>query len=182
MEVLKFYTHQILQVEILRDIEETGETLLENAFIKARTVYELTGLPSIADDTGLEVDSLDGSPGVYSARYAGKNPASHENCNKLLLNLKGYPKEKRVASFKTVIAFTDGEMEHYSEGIVKGMIVEDYRGIDGFGYDPIFQPESQSLTYAEMEMEEKNRISHRFRALDKIKEFLVPYFKKKEKI
>jgi len=164
------------------DIEETGETLLENAFIKARTVYELTGLPSIADDTGLEVDSLDGSPGVYSARYAGKNPASHENCNKLLLNLKGYPKEKRVASFKTVIAFTDGEMEHYSEGIVKGMIVEDYRGIDGFGYDPIFQPESQSLTYAEMEMEEKNRISHRFRALDKIKEFLVPYFKKKEKI
>ena len=164
------------------DIEETGETLLENAFIKARTVYELTGLPSIADDTGLEVDSLDGSPGVYSARYAGKNPTPHENCNKLLLNLKGYPKEKRVASFKTVIAFTDGEMEHYSEGIVKGMIVEDYRGIDGFGYDPIFQPESQSLTYAEMEMEEKNRISHRFRALDKIKEFLVPYFKKKEKI
>ena len=164
------------------DIEETGETLLENAFIKARTVYELTGLPSIADDTGLEVDSLDGSPGVYSARYAGKNSASHENCNKLLLNLKGYPKEKRVASFKTVIAFIDGEMEHYAEGIVKGMIVEDYRGIDGFGYDPIFQPESQSLTYAEMEMEEKNRISHRFRALDKIKEFLVPYFKKKEKI
>ena len=161
------------------DIEETGTTLLENAYIKARTVYKLTGLPSIADDTGLEVDSLDGAPGVYSARYAGKNPTYQENCDKLLLKLKGYPKEKRVATFKTVIAFVDGEREHHAEGVVKGVIVDKYRGVDGFGYDPIFQPESQSQTYAEMDTEEKNRISHRFKALDKIKEFLVPYFTRK---
>ena len=161
------------------DIEETGTSLLENAYIKARAVYELTGLPSIADDTGLEVDSLGGAPGVYSARYAGETPTYQQNCNKLLLNLKGYSKEKRVASFKTVIAFIDGEMEHHAEGVVKGMIIEKYRGVGGFGYDPIFQPESQSLTYAEMETEEKNRISHRFKALDKIKEFLVPYFTRK---
>ena len=161
------------------DIEETGTSLLENAFIKARTVNEFTGLPSLADDTGLEVDSLDGAPGVYSARYAGNNPTYQENCTKLLLNLKGYPNEKRVASFKTVIAFVDGEIEHHTEGVVKGVVVEKYRGTDGFGYDPIFQPESQNLTYAEMETEEKNRISHRFKALDKIKEFLVPYFTRK---
>ena len=158
------------------DIEETGTTLLENAFIKARTVYEVTGLPSLADDTGLEVDSLDGAPGVYSARYAGKNPTYQENCSKLLLNLKGYPNEKRVASFKTVIAFVDGEIEHSTEGVVKGLIVKKYRGVDGFGYDPIFQPESQNLTYAEMDADKKNRISHRFKALDKIKEFLTSYF------
>jgi len=161
------------------DIEETGTTLLENAYIKAKTVYKLTGLPSMADDTGLEVDSLDGAPGVYSARYAGKNPTYQENCDKLLLKLKGYPKEKRIATFKTVIAFVDGEREHHAEGVVKGVIVDKYRGVDGFGYDPIFQPESQSQTYAEMDTEEKNRISHRFKALDKIKEFLVPYFKRK---
>ena len=161
------------------DIEETGSTLLENAFIKARTVYEVTGLPSLADDTGLEVDSLDGAPGVYSARYAGKNPTYQENCSKLLLNLKGYPNEKRVASFKTVIAFADGEIEYSTEGVVKGFIVEKHRGVDGFGYDPIFQPESQNLTYAEMDADEKNRISHRFKALDKIKEFLTSYFNRK---
>ena len=161
------------------DIEETGTTLLENAYIKARTVNKLTELPSIADDTGLEVDSLNGSPGVHSARYAGKNPTYQENCDKLLSKLKGYPKEKRVATFKTVIAFVDGEREHHAEGVVKGVIVDKYRGVDGFGYDPIFQPESQSQTYAEMDTEEKNKISHRFKALDKIKEFLVPYFKRK---
>ena len=161
------------------DIEETGTTLLENAYIKARTVYELTGLPSLADDTGLEVDSLGGAPGVYSARYAGKNPSYEENCNKLILNLKGYPKEKRVASFKTVIAFVDGELEHHAEGVVKGLILEKYRGTDGFGYDPIFQPEFQNLTYAEMSREVKNRMSHRFKALDKIKEFLVSHMTRK---
>lgn len=161
------------------DIEETGTTLLENAYIKARTVYDLTGLPSLADDTGLEVDSLGGAPGVYSARYEGKNSTYEGNCNKLLLNLKGYPKEKRVASFKTVIAFVDAELEHHAEGVVKGLILEKYRGTDGFGYDPIFQPEFQNLTYAEMEPEKKNRISHRFKALDKIKEFLVSHFKQK---
>ena len=93
--------------------------------------------------------------------------------------MKGYPSEKRVASFKTVIAFVDGELEHSTEGVVKGLIVEKHRGVDGFGYDPIFQPETRNLTYAEMDADEKNRISHRFKALDKIKEFLVPYFSNK---
>ena len=161
------------------DIEETGSTLLENAFIKARTVYEFTGLPSLADDTGLEVDSLGGAPGVYSARYAGKNSTYQENCTKLLLNLNGYPKEKRIASFKTIIAFVDGKIEYSTEGVVKGLIVEKHRGVDGFGYDPIFQPEFQNLTYAEMDADEKNRISHRFKALDKIKEFLILHFNRK---
>ena len=145
------------------DIEETGTTLLENAFIKARTVYELTGLPSLADDTGLEVDSLDGAPGVYSARYAGNNPTYQENCTKLLLDLKGYPNEKRVASFKTVIAFVDGEIEHSTEGVVKGMIVEKHRGVGGFGYDPIFQPESLNLTYAELDVDEKKSLAEMYR-------------------
>ena len=164
------------------DIKETGKTLLENAYIKARTVYHITGLPSLADDTGLEVDSLSGSPGVYSARYAGENPTYQENCNKLLLNLKGYPKEMRVARFKTVIAFVDTEMEHHAEGVVKGMIVEKYRGEGGFGYDPIFQPEFHNLTYAEMPADKKNRISHRFKALNEIKEFLVPYLKRRGEV
>ena len=161
------------------EIDETGKTLIENSFIKSRTVNKLTGVPSLADDTGLEVDALGGKPGVYSARYAGKNPTYQENCDKLLLKLKGYPKEKRVATFKTVISFVDGEREHHAEGVVKGVIVDKYRGVDGFGYDPIFQPESQSQTYAEMDTEEKNRMSHRFKALDNIKEFLVQYFKRK---
>ena len=97
----------------------------------------------------------------------------------MLLNLKGYPKKKRTASFKTVIAFADGEIEHSTEGVVKGLIVEKHRGVEGFGYDPIFQPKSQNLTYAEMDADEKNKISHRFKALDKIKEFLTLYFYRK---
>ena len=160
------------------DIEETGSTLLENAFIKARTVHRLTGLPSIADDTGLEVDALHGAPGVYSARYAGQNPSFQENCDKLLSELKDSANQNRNAKFRTVIAFVDKKMEFQSEGVVKGVIVEKPRGVDGFGYDPIFQPNLYEITFAEMDMEEKNRISHRSKALEKMKEILVPYLKK----
>ena len=160
------------------DIEETGSTLLENAFIKARTVHQLTGLPSIADDTGLEVDALHGAPGVYSARYAGQNPSFQENCDKLLSDLKDSANQNRNAKFRTVIAFVDKKMEFQSEGIVKGVIVEKPRGVAGFGYDPIFQPNHREITFAEMDMEEKNRISHRSKALEKMKEILVPYLKK----
>ena len=162
------------------DIEETGTTLIENAFIKARTVHRLTGLASIADDTGLEVDALDGAPGVYSARYAGQNPTYKENCEKLLYSLRNFPDEKRIAKFRTVVAFVDGETEYYTEGIIKGVIINERRGTDGFGYDSIFMPDSIGLTYAQMDIIRKNSMSHRFKALKKMKTFLVPYFKKKE--
>ena len=161
------------------DIEETGTTLTENAFIKAKTVFEFTGLPSLADDTGLEVDSLDGAPGVYSARYAGQNPTYMENCDKLLSNLKGVSKDQRTATFKTVIAFFDGKIEHHTIGMVKGIIVDKCRGKDGFGYDPIFMPQSSNMTYAQMDIKNKNSTSHRFKALEKMKSFLAPYFKTK---
>jgi len=160
------------------DIEETGITLIENSFIKARTVHELTGLPSLADDTGLEVDVLDGAPGVYSARYAGENPSFEDNMNKLLTELQGLPKDRRTARFRTIISFVDGSRELFSEGIVEGIITLDTKGEDGFGYDPIFQPEGQDLTFAEMTQNEKNKISHRGRALIKMRKLLEPYFKK----
>ena len=162
------------------DIEETGTTLIENAFIKAWAVHKQTGLASLADDTGLEVDALNGAPGVYSARYAGQNPTYEENCEKLLYSLKNFPDEKRVAKFRTIIAFVDGETEHYTEGVVKGLIINEYRGEDGFGYDSIFMPDSLGLTYAQMDTTLKNSISHRFKALKKMRTFLVTYFKKKE--
>jgi len=162
----------------IEDIEETGTTLIENSFIKARTVHELTGLPSLADDTGLEVDALDGAPGVYSARYAGKNPSFEDNMNKLLTELQGLPKDRRTARFRTIISFVDGSRELFSEGIVEGIITLDTKGEDGFGYDPIFQPEGQDLTFAEMTQNEKNKISHRGRALIKMRKLLEPYFKK----
>ncbi len=158
-------------------IEETGKTLLENAFIKARKVFELTGVPSVADDTGLEVDALDGAPGLFSARYAGKNPTYEDNINKLMLALEGVPKGKRNARFRTIIAFVDYNKELYAEGIAEGVITEKRKGSDGFGYDPIFQPESFNNTFAEMDTEEKNKISHRGRALKKMKNLLINYFK-----
>ena len=162
------------------DIEETGTTLIENAFIKARAVNKLTGFVSIADDTGQEVDALDGAPGVYSARYAGHNPTYEENCDKLLYLLKNFPDEKRLAKFRTIVAFVDGETEHYTEGVVKGIITNKHRGVNGFGYDSIFMPNSLDLTYAQMDINQKNSMSHRFKALKKMKKFLMPYFGKKE--
>ena len=161
------------------DIEETGTTLIENAFIKARTVHKLTGLASIADDTGLEVDALNGAPGVYSARYAGQNPTYKENCKKLLYSLRNFPDEERIARFRTVVAFVDRGTEHYTQGAVKGLITNEHKGKDGFGYDSIFMPDSLGLTYAQMDTIQKNSMSHRFKALKKMKTFLVPYFKKK---
>lgn len=164
------------------EIEETGTTLLENSLIKARTVHKITGLPALADDTGLEVDALDGAPGVYSARYAGNNPSYEDNVNKLLFELKGLQLDNRNARFRTVISFVDDNEELLSEGVIEGVITLDSRGRDGFGYDPIFQPESYDRTFAEMEQDEKNLISHRARALEKMKKILEPYFDKGEDI
>ena len=160
----------------IEDIEETGTTLIENAFIKANSVYQLTGIPALSDDTGLEVDALDGDPGVFSARYAGQNASFKENCDKLLVELEKSFNKERCARFRTVIAFVDGKIEHHSEGVIEGVIVNKPRGDSGFGYDSIFQPIFGNKTFAEMDEKEKNKISHRSLAMDKMKFFLNNYF------
>ena len=153
------------------DIEETGLTLEDNALIKAIAVHEKTGLPTIADDTGLEVDALDGAPGVFSARYSGENASYQSNVKKLLAEM--LDKTNRGAKFSTVIAFIDENNEqHLFRGEVDGEIALAPRGTNGFGYDPIFIPESQPKTFAEMTSEEKNWISHRSRALRKFAKLL----------
>ena len=146
------------------DIPETAETLQGNALIKARHIYNKYGVNCFADDTGLEVEALNGAPGVYSARYAGESNDSQANMNKLLQNLTG--KNNRNAQFRTVIALIiDGE-EKLFNGIVKGTITEEKRGDSGFGYDPIFiADEYPGLTLADITEEQKNDISHRGKAL-----------------
>ena len=147
------------------DIPETENTLKENAFIKAETVHRLTGLPALADDTGLEVDALNGAPGIYSARYAGADATFDDNCQKMLKELHGIPVEKRTARFRTVIAFVNGGKKEWVEGVAEGRIIEKKRGIGGFGYDPIFYYSSLRKTFAELDSVEKNSISHRGKAL-----------------
>ena len=147
------------------DIPETGNTLKENAFIKAETVHRLTGLPALADDTGLEVDALNGAPGIYSARYAGADATFDDNCQKMLKELHGIPIEKRTARFRTVIAFVNGGEKEWVEGVAEGRIIEEKRGIGGFGYDPIFYYPPLRKTFAELDSVEKNSISHRGKAL-----------------
>lgn len=147
---------------ITHELEETQATLEGNALQKARAVFELTGKSCFADDTGLEVEALNGAPGVYSARYAGEQRSSADNIAKLLAELNG--SENRNAQFRTVIAWTNGQEERLFEGIVKGKIAAAPSGTSGFGYDPVFLPESSSKTFAEMTMGEKNTVSHRARA------------------
>ena len=162
------------------DITESGETLLENSLIKSREAYRITGLPSLADDTGLEVDLLNGAPGVYSARYAGENVTYDENVNKLLLKLVKYKNEEiRTAKFKTVISYVSGEMELTEFGEVEGYITTSKRGSNGFGYDPIFKPKGFNLTFAEMSQIQKAKISHRSKALNKMKTKLKKIYKEK---
>jgi len=147
------------------DIPETGDTLKENAFIKAKTVHQLTGLSALADDTGLEVDALNGAPGIYSARYAGPDATFDDNCQKMLKEMSGIPEEKRTARFRTVIAFVSEGEKEWVEGVVEGQILEDKRGVGGFGYDPIFYYSPLNKSFAELDSEEKNSISHRGKAL-----------------
>ena len=144
------------------DIEETGRTLKENAVIKARAVVEFTGLPVVADDTGLEVDALNGLPGVNTARYAGPSASYDDNVARLLESMDGV--EDRKARFRTVVAVVmpDG-VEVTAEGSVEGMITKERRGSGGFGYDPVFEVDGQTL--AEMPADDKNALSHRARAL-----------------
>ena len=154
------------------EIIEDGDTLKDNALIKARSVHELTKLPSLADDTGLEVEALGGAPGVFSARYSGENASYSDNVNKLLKDMQNVPNGKRMAKFRTVMAFIDDKMELIVEGCVEGIITDVTKGVDGFGYDPVFYVPEMNKTYAEMSIKEKNQISHRGKALVKMQKLL----------
>tara|TARA_B100001996_G_scaffold63978_1_gene45990 strand:+ start:6126 stop:6719 length:594 start_codon:yes stop_codon:yes gene_type:complete len=147
------------------EIPETGETLLENAFIKAETVFNETGIPALADDTGLEIDALGGEPGVYSARYAGENASYLENCAKVLSKLDGIRIGDRTARFRTVMAFVGKDEKFHCEGYIDGLIIDKKIGSNGFGYDPIFYYPKLEKTFAELKKDEKNSISHRGKAL-----------------
>lgn len=161
------------------DVEEMGATLAENAEIKARFAYETTGLPSLADDTGLEVDALAGRPGVYSARYAGPGANAERNRSKLLEELAGVrDSARRTARFRTVLIYIGPgdrhrKVERY-DGVCEGRIHTEERGAGGFGYDPLFVPDGYQETFAEMDPALKNSISHRGRALQKFLKDMAP--------
>jgi XTP/dITP diphosphohydrolase len=158
------------EVGITEDIPETGATLDENASQKAHYVYERTGLDCFADDTGLEVEALNGAPGVRSARYATDGHDFAANNRKLLHELEG--KANRRARFRTVISLIRGGVEQQVEGIVEGAIATEEAGCEGFGYDPLFVPDGHTVTFAEMSADEKNAISHRGRAVAELVKLL----------
>jgi XTP/dITP diphosphohydrolase len=164
---------QILSLEEIgchEEIPETADTIEGNAILKANYVTEKYGYDCFADDTGLEVDALNGEPGVYSARYAGEQKDPNENMNKLLESLKN--KSDRNAQFKTVIALNLNGSQHLFTGIAKGNITFCKTGNHGFGYDPVFQPENYTETFAELASEIKNKISHRAKATQQLIDFL----------
>ena len=158
------------EIGFTEDIEETGTTLNENAWLKTNHIYQMYDQNVIAEDTGLEVFSLDMEPGVYSARYAGSQRNDLENINKLLKELKN--KEDRRAQFRTVVALILDKKEYTFEGIVSGRIAPEPSGTEGFGYDPIFIPDGYQQSFGELSSEIKNSISHRGRAFKKVAEFL----------
>src|SRR6056297_2346010 len=149
----------------LEEVVEDRPTLKGNALKKARYVAAQTNLPALSDDTGLEVEALNGEPGVYSARYAGPSASYEDNVIKLLDELSG--KENRKARFRTIVALVDGDKEFTFEGICNGKIIEEQRGSEGFGYDPIFIPADYEYTFAELDSSKKNLISHRGKAVEK---------------
>lgn len=161
--------------------EETGTTFAENALLKARAAVAQTGLVAIADDSGLEVDFLQGAPGVRSARFAGEQATDAENNALLLERLRGIPPEQRTARFRSVVAaVAPGGTEIAAEGVIEGRIVEIARGSGGFGYDSLFEPTGYKQTMAEFTVDEKNRISHRGQALRKVAEQLVPLLRESD--
>lgn len=166
----KFEVVSLKEINFFDEIEEPFETLEENALEKARVIHKFCGLDVFSDDTGLEVDALNGAPGVYSARYAGENCSFQDNVNKLLNALKN--QENRKAKFRTVIALILNNQEYTFDGVVEGEITKEQSGSEGFGYDPIFKPEGLETTFAEMTSEAKNNISHRGRAVQKLATFL----------
>lgn len=166
----------IVEIQSLKDINlegdipETSDTLEGNATQKAEWIYNRIGQDCFADDTGLEVEALDGAPGVYSARYAGEGCSFADNVNKLLKAMDG--QTHRKARFRTVICLIENGEKHYFEGIVNGTIIEKGSGNMGFGYDPIFVPDGYDISFAEMPLDEKNKISHRGLATQKLVEYL----------
>lgn len=165
-----FTIKTLSDIDVQDDIPETGESLEQNALIKSSFVYNTFGCNVFSDDTGLEVAALGGEPGVYSARYAGKEKNDDNNMALLLKNLKAF--EDRTAQFKTVISLFWNDEHYLFEGIVKGIIIEEKRGLHGFGYDPIFIPDGYDQTFAEMDALTKNKISHRGKAINQMIDFL----------
>lgn len=173
-EIKKLFSERVKilslnDIEFYEEIPETGETLEENALIKAKTIYEISGKNVFADDSGLFVNGLNGAPGVFSARYAGTGNSA-DNIQKLLQELGDHP--DRTAYFKTVICLILDGKEHFISGEIHGEIISELRGTDGFGYDPIFVPNAYSETFAEMNLEQKNQISHRAQAIKKLINFI----------
>lgn len=166
----KFSIKSLKEAGIDIDIPEPYNTLEENAITKARTIYQLTQSDCFSEDTGLEVEALNGEPGVKSARYAGEKAEFSDNIDKLLMNMQN--KQNRAAQFKTIITLIIAGKEYMFEGICKGSILTERQGGKGFGYDPVFVPEGSNKSFAEMTMEEKNIYSHRRKAADKLVEFL----------
>ena len=167
---LNFSVKSLTDLNYNSEIEESGLTLEENALIKAKTVFNTFKQNCFADDSGLEIFSLGGKPGVYSARYAGSQKNAKDNTNKILYELEGI--DDRQAQFRTVIALIFNGTEYLFEGIIKGEISITPMGNNGFGYDPIFIPENHNVTFAQLTLSEKNKISHRSRAFQKLIEFL----------
>jgi len=166
-----FRVLSLIEINVHEELPETKNTFEENSHQKAEYLFEKINLPCFADDSGLEVEALHGEPGVFSARYAGLQKNDEDNIQLLLKNLKGV--ENRKAQFRTVITFIDqqGNVNFFS-GIIKGTLLEEKRGISGFGYDPIFVPVGHTRTFAEMHADEKNSMSHRSIAVKKLEEFL----------
>lgn len=165
----KFLIKSISELGVIEDIPETGKTLAENSMLKAQYIADRFGLTCLSDDSGLEVDCLGGLPGVYSARFAGEPKNDAANSKKLIFDMSGCL--NRSARFVTVLTFHHKGQFHQFEGEIRGEIVFSPRGIHGFGYDPLFQPENESRTFAEMTLFEKNVMAHRARALLKFKLF-----------
>lgn len=165
-----FEVQSLQDVGIDQDVEETEPTLEGNAALKAKAFYQLAQIPCFSDDTGLEVDALNGAPGVITARYAGPACRPKDNIEKMLREMEG--KTERSAQFRTVIAYYDGVEMKLFEGVAKGNITESTKGEKGFGYDPIFQPEGYAETFAQLSPDAKNAISHRGKAIREFVEFL----------
>lgn len=167
-------TFEIVSLEDIgcfEDIPETADTIEGNAILKADYVTQNYGLPCFADDSGLEVEALNGQPGVFSARYAGEQKNDEDNIQKLLTELQNH--SNRKAQFKTVIALNLNGEQHLFTGIIKGQIISEKRGTNGFGYDPVFVAENSDKTFAELSSEEKNKVSHRAKAVKELIGFIV---------
>jgi XTP/dITP diphosphohydrolase len=161
----------LIEIGCLEEIVENGKTLNENASIKSNYVFNNFNMNCFADDTGLLVESLNGEPGIYSARYAGEQKNAGDNMDLLLKNLSN--KKNRLASFMTVISLKINDEEYFFEGELKGAIALEKSGNGGFGYDPIFIPEGYTKSLAELSLDEKNKISHRAKAFNKLRDFLI---------